>query len=765
MKKRNVAAILLCGIFACHKPSKTSTDVSDPVDYANPFMGSGGFGFAAGSAFPGALAPQGLVKVGPDTNGPFGDINFLHYSGYWFGDDTIRGFSHLHLHGTGATDYGVLSLMPVANFDSVAPVASSVSTFAKKSEQARPGFYAVTLTNGAVGVELTATPHAAIHRYSFPSHSGAVVVDFDHHLFGGTVTAAEAQIDAPNSTIRGKLHHVGQMSGGSGYDVFFEMRARQPWTKSLTWKAGAVSAEGNSVAGAGAGLAIAFENLSAPVEIGVAVSMVSTDGAKKNFEAEIGTRGFEEVRRTTETAWRELLSTVQISGGTEDDRHTFYSSLYHAFLMPTVQSDADGAYRALDGVIRTAEGFHYCTDLSLWDTYRTLHPLYAIVAREKALDAVRSLLAMAQATGAFPSWPVGTTDARSMPGASAEIVVADAALKGITDFDLKAAYAIARASALDSTMSADARGGRGRQNADYDRLGFLPAEAGGTVSVTAEYSADDHALAALATLVGETADATRLNARSLGYRKQFDVASGFLRGHLADGTLREAPFDPLEWGYDYVEANAWQSVWAAQHDPAGLTALFGGRDAFVTKLESFFEQARSEADVLAGTKPDDLRRAGPRPYYFAGNEPDFHAPTLFAAVGRPDLTQRWVRWAMARWYGPGADGLPGNDDGGTMSAWYVFSALGFFPVPATDRYLVGAPLFTRARIAVAGGTFTVEAPNASAENHFVQSVTLNGTPLDTPLFHHRDLKPGGVLHFELGSAPTSWGTLAQIATE
>ncbi len=757
----SASLVLVC----CHKPASGPSEVVDPVDYADPFVGSGGFGFAAGSAFPGALAPQGLVKVGPDTTGPYGDINFLHYSGYWYGDDTIRGFSHMHLHGTGNTDYGILALMPVSAFDAMAPVASAASTFQKRSEHARPGYYDVILTNGLVHVELTASPHAAIHRFSFPAglKTGTVIVDLDHHLFQGKVTAAEAQVDTAAQRVSGKLHHIGQMSGGTGYDVFFELRARRPWKSAQVWSSGVAPTEGSSVTGVGGGLALAFDNTPAtPLEIAVGLSMVSLAGARANLDAEVEGRGFDDVRRATENAWRTLLSTVRISGGSEEERHTFYSMLYHAFLMPTVVSDVDSSYRAMDGQIRKADGFRYCTDMSLWDTYRTLDPLYAVIAPDGLLDTVRSLYAMAQANGGvFPTWPVGTGDAATMPGASPDIVIAEAALKGVTGFDLKGVYALLRAGALSATPPPGGRGGRSMHFDDYDRLGYIPAPAGGSVSITTEYARDDYALAQLATLLGETADADRLLARSKGYRKLFDPTTGFLRGHLEDGTLAPGAFDPIAWDDkahdDYVESNAWQSVWMPSNDIVGLVGLFGSRDAFIAKLESFFEQAVTDADSLIGLNPDDLKRSLPRPYYFAGNEPDIHAPYLFAAAGRPDLTQRWVRWAMTRWYGSGADGLPGNDDGGTMSAWYVFSALGFFPMPGTDRYLIGAPLFPRARIAISGGEFLVEAPKASGANIFVQSVTLNGQPLTAPILRHGDIRPGGALHFEMGPSPSVWG--------
>lgn len=542
--------------------------------------------------------------------------------------------------------------------------------------------------------------------------------------------------------------------GFGGYDVFFVARTRQPWLAQQAWNADGPAADPMRVAGARVGVALTLDaSDGGPVELQVGVSFVDEEGAAANLAAELPGWDFDATRLQTEEDWNRLLSAVRVEGGEKAERRVFTTALYHAFLMPTIASDVDGRYRGLDGQVRTAGGFRYVTDLSLWDTYRTLHPLYALIAPDRARDAVRSLLEMARAGGSFPQWPIATGESGCMIGASAEIVIADAYVKGVTDFDARPAYALLRAAALAPKPPPGGRGGRDHVE-PYDALGYVPATGEGSVSLTTEYAQDDFALAQFAAAIGENEDAHRLLVRSQGWRKLFDPATGTLRGRAEDGSIPPGPFDPLAWSRDYVEANAGHSLWAPQHDAAGLAALFGGPAAMVEKLSAFFEQAKTDAEA---TRRDPLKKGLPHPYYWHGNEPDIHAAYLFAQVGRPDLTQRWVRWIETTWYRVAADGLAGNDDGGTLSAWYVFSALGLYPIPGCDRYVVGAPLFPRAQIAVAGGVFTVAAPAVSAANLFVQSARLNGAPLERAELRHADLRAGGTLEFEMGPEPSGWG--------
>ena len=721
---------------------------STPVDPL--FIGSGGFGFAAGSSTVSAAAPQGLAKVGPDTKGPWGTIRFLHFSGYWYGDDIIQGFSHLHLHGTGATDYGVLAVMPSDGFDASRTTSSGyASRFQKASESASPGRYAVTLDRGGIGVEITATPHGAHHRYTYPSGAAAahVIVDLDHHLDGGTVKDAELTLDPASHRIHGRLRSIGGMSGGfGGYDVFFEARTRAAWTESLVWQGGAPPAPGAGASGSGVGLALAFDLTQAqagPVELQLGLSLVSADEAAKNLAAELPAWDLDATGKQTAAAWGALLDTVKVTGGTDAQRAMMTAAVYHAFLMPTVQSDADGKYRGEDGQIHAADGFRYVSDMSLWDTYRTLAPLYCLIAPDRALDAIRSLHEKAKQGGFFPKWPIATGEAGTMIGSSAEIVLGDAYAKGVTAFDAEGAYAMLRAAAMDATPPPGGRGGRDHVEA-YTASGYVPADTtGGSVSWTTEYANDDFGLAALAEGLGHAADAAALRARAVGYRKLYDPATGFLWAKNADGSWASSHDDATSIIDGFVEANAWQSLWMVANDADGLAALAGGRAVLVNKLQAMFELAREDYDQIDFTDP--LTAGAARPFYRAGNEPDLNAVYTFAQLGRPDLTQRWVAWLRATQYTAGAEGIPGNDDGGTMSAWLVFSALGFYPVVGSDRYVIGAPLFPHAEVTVPGGTFTIDAAEVSDTNIYVQAVALNGAPLAAPELRHADLRAGGSL--------------------
>lgn len=745
-----LSALACLAVAACAEPEH----VADPVAYANPFMGTGGFGFTHGSAFPGACAPNGLVKVGPDTSGRLGTFIAVHYSGYWAEDDTVQGFSHLHLHGTGATDGGVLSLMPVPSFGPAQTrVSGYASKFDKASETASPGYYAVTLDNGRIRTELTATTHAAHHRITYGEPGERwVLFDLSRILAGGKIVRAEATLVPGERRVSGVIHAKGEMSDGfGGYLVHFEARTKDAWSAQRVWGNDGMPAEGDRVTSPKGGFALKFDGDRAELQVGV--SLVSAEGARRNLDAEMPAFDFDATRARTEAAWRERLSRLVVYGGSEDERRTFYSGAHHAFLMPTVISDVDGAF-TFAGKSGQAAGFRMLSDFSLWDTYRTLHPFYALAAPDLAAESVSSLTEMAKARGGYPRWPLLTGETGVMLGASADIVIADAYLKGVRGFDVDAAWSILRAAALD----ANPPNGRGARDSfdHYLTHGWVPStEDGRSVSKTTEYAHADFALAQLAAALGKADDAARLLARSRGYRALWDPAHQVLRSKKPDGSAGRADFNPGGWD-DFAEANAWQSVWMAPHDLDGLAGLFGGRPAFVAALEAFFDKSVPET-ATRRANPEDIRSLLPPDFYWAGNEPDIQAPFLFAQAGRPDLTAKWSAWARREFFGPGPEGLPGNDDGGSMGTWFVFAALGIYPLPGSDLWIVGSPLFPKVELAVKGGIFTIEAPDVSAENLYVQSATLNGEPLTKALLRHADLKAGGALVLEMGIEPGDWG--------
>jgi predicted alpha-1,2-mannosidase len=750
-------AVLAVTLVSCSSKPSTSTApvVAHPVDYVDPRFGSGGFAYEAGNAFPGAQVPTGLVKLGPDTSGSqYGTLSFLHFDGYWAGDETVNSFTHVHLSGTGATDYGVLGVMPALSLDAAHAKPDGLATMMrKKTEKAVAGGYDVTLTNG-ITVSLGASAHVGFHRYGFPPSAtkGVIVFDLGHHL--GSDSIRGAALDLSGADVTGRLHSVGKMTNGfGGEDIFFAARFTKAPTGSQVFTASTPLADGSHAEGTDVGAALTFDvSDGAPVELAVAVSFVSLDGAKANLAAESTT--FDAARTNASNAWDAMLLRAQISGGSDDERTLFYSALHHVFVMPGEYSDASGAYLGHDGQPHQADGFRYVADLSLWDTYRTAHPLYALLAPELARDAVRSLFVMAQQGGAFPKWPLARGDSGSMVGASAEVVVADSYLRGVTTFDAEAAYQLLRRAALDP--SATARGGRDHV-LDYDRVGYVPQDvSNGSASVTCEYAQDDFALGNLAAALGHADDATRLHARATSWRHLYDPASGFLRAKKADGTLAmPSGFDPTVMSEEYIEADAWHTLFCAPHDLDGLTSTLGGTQAFLDRLESFFSSSKTEWESV---KSDMLLSSLPRPYYWQANEPDIHAAYLFALAGQPAKTAQWSRWVADTFYAPTPEGLPGNDDGGTMSAWYVFTALGLYPLAGSDVLILGAPRFPKAVLQLNGGTFTIEAPQASPQNLYVQSVRLDGVPLTSAVLRTADLKPNGHLAFELGPAPSTWGT-------
>jgi predicted alpha-1,2-mannosidase len=729
-------------LIACTPPPLGPEAVADPLTYASPLMGTGGFAYFHGSAFPGACVPHGLAKVGPDTRGAqYGDLRFIHYSGYWAGDDTAMGFSHLHLHGAGATDWGALVLQPVTSSDpSVLNKDTYQSKFSKRSELVSPGSYAVTLQKWSVKAELTASPHAAHHRYTFAEgDSPNVVLDLSRALAPGKLTEQTlTPIDA--TTLRGSFRLSGQMSEGfGGNQVFFELRTNRAYTVSQT------SANGQVVL-------LSFAQ-GAPVEVLVGLSLVSAAGATANLTAEFPEFDFDAHRKSAEEAWRSKLSRARVFGGSEKDRATFYSALRLAFLMPTVISDVDGAYvfGGERGVMPAGEPM--LSDFSLWDTYRTVHPLYTLLDESAARASVNSLLRMAEQGRGLPRWPMGTGESGTMVGAPSDIVIADAVLRGVPGLDAEAAWRQLEREALGTP--APLSGSRANMGS-YATLGFVPVEESGrSVGITVEYAHADFALAKLARSLGHTQQADTLTTRALGWRKLFDPGNKVLRAHHLDGTLVAEPYVLTSWDH-YAEANALQTTYMPFWDLEGFDTLFGSREAFLTALEGFFDPAPAEeAEALA--QPTYELRYLPRNHYWPSNEPDIQAPFMFSLAGRPELTAKWSDWARDTYFSAAPDGVPGNDDGGTLGSWFVFAAAGLYPIPGTDEWIIGSPLFPKLELKLPHGTFTIEATGVSEEKLYVQSATLNGAVLNRAELTQGDLVDGGKLVLVMGSTPSTWG--------
>lgn len=729
-------------------PPPPLPEVTDPLAHVDPTIGTGGVAFAYGSSFVGAAVPHGLVKLGPDTKGPFGVVNFQHYSGYYAEDDIVQAFTHLHLHGAGVADFGILAVMPVRGFD---PAKTSVvdyeTRFDKASERAVAGSYDVRLNNN-IDVQLVATARGAHHVYAFNTPRGELMIDLAKTLSGGEIRDAEIHLQ-PDGTLRGRMFHIGGMTGGfGGHELWFAARARQPWSSAMVWANGAPAAAGTDASGTGVGAVLTFDTGGAPVELQVGISLVSAEAAARNLAAELPAWDVAATRAAAQDAWRRKLEVVKVTGGTEAERRTFYTSLYHAFLMPTLIGDADGGYR-LAGAAQPAmaDGFAMMSDFSLWDTYRTVHPLYAWLAPESARDSTHSLVTLGEALGGCPRWPIAIGESGTMLGASCDVAVADAMVKGVARGDAAfeaRAWTLLREAAMAPATPPLGRGGRDHVEV-YMQVGYVPSTVGRSVSHTTEYAHDDFALAQLGWALGHSADAEVLIERSHGWRALYDPAVGFLRARTAAGAFPVGEFDPLELTDDYAEANAWHSLWmAGAHDADGLAQLMGGRDALIARLTEFFTQAKLHWETA-----DPSAANFPRPYYWHGNEPDINAPFLFAQVGAPELTQDWARWVLDTHYSDRPDGVAGNDDGGTLGSWYVFASLGLYPIPGSDRYIVSVPIFEQARVVVDGHELVIVATGAASRDKHARQVLVDGVPLDGWELTHAQLRTAARIEYVL----------------
>lgn len=750
---RLIAILALAACSASEQPAPVP--LSEPVraeapliQWVEPFVGTGGFGFGVGSTFPGPQVPFGMVRPGPDTRSEGGAPGFAHCAGYYYEDPLIAGFSNTRPHGMGIPEYGAVALMPTDGMtDAKVAPEGYWSRFSHDTEEASPGYYAVTLDDPNIRVELTAASRVGVHRYHYPEGSDPVVVMDIAHTLADEVTIDDGRIEIlPEAQeIVGFAHFsAGYSNRFGGQPVYFAVRFSQPFVTYGVWQAG-VRAEGETTrSGADTGGWIDFGE-ARTVEAAVGISFVDEAHARMNLDAEMPAIDFEGTRQAAEAAWETALAKVELEGRSEDDFRIFYTALYHSLLMPTLAMDVDGSYRGLDGEVHTADGFTYYTDFSLWDTFRTQHPLLTLLYPEWQNDMLQSLLAMARDGGFMPRWPLGSGYTGGMVGDSANIVFADSMRKGIA-IDAIEAYQAMRVTAMAATPAGASFGGR-RGIEEYQTLGYVPIGASGaSASHTLEYAYADWALAAVAEAAGETEDHATLMARSGNWRNLLDPDTGFLIGRHADGRF-EWDGDSTRWQDYYAEGNAWQYAWYAPHDLEGLAEALGGREALLARLTDFFE--RSE---LLGYNP-----VVPASYYWHGNEPDLHAAWIYAELDAPADTSRWVRWVIEQHYSSAPDGLPGNDDAGTLSAWYVFASLGFFPIAGSDHYLLASPLFSRAVVHLPAGDLVIDAPSAGESHVFIRSAQLNGAPLDRARLFHRDLA-GATLSFDLGSAPTSWGT-------
>lgn len=719
--------------------------------YVNPFIGTGGTSWMCAYNFPGPSLPYGMVRLGPETSSMILNRRALNTSGYFYGDNKILSFSHTRLNGTGAVDGGHFLVTPVAgSITQRERLSGKRYKYSHANEKAFPGYYAVLLPEPGVLAELTATLRVGIHRYTFSSDKKpTLLINVSNHLGRGRASQSRVRIFPTKNEIEGQVTTFGSFSGRyGGITVYFVARLDQQFHTSGIWDQNTYYPDEKEISADSVGVQLGFASSTQAIELRLAISYVSIENARENLEAETAGLSFEDIVRQAQESWNEKLSLIEIDGAGEEQKTIFYTALYRCFQMPTLFNDVDGEYVGFDKQVHRAEGFRYFTDISLWDTFRTTHPLYALVAPQDQRDMVVSLTKMAEQGGGWlPRWPSGEGYTNSMLGTPADIVVAESWLKGIRDFDVDKAYEAMKRTALEPTPRGAPFSGR-EGIADYLLYRYCPADKmKEAVSRTLEFCWADYAVANLARALGREDEARLFEDHSQYYKNTWNPETRFFQPRNSDGTF--APIKPKLLSYmessakytnDYVEGNAWQWRWGAFFDPEGMISLFRSTDYFVSQLNKFFEKANNHVGYWY-----------PGHYYWHGNQPDIHAAYLFNPAGRPDLTQKWVRWIMETKYKNSYYGIDGNDDGGTLSAWYLFSALGFYPVAGTDIYQLGSPLFKKALVHLPGGDLTIVAENNSLENIYVKKVWLNGQLLDRWHIRHREIAKGGTLRFEMAN--------------
>ncbi|MFY0629352.1 MAG: GH92 family glycosyl hydrolase [Flavobacteriaceae bacterium] len=696
------------------------------ISYVNPFIGTGGHGHT----YPGATMPFGMMQLSPDTRLDGWDG----CSGYHYSDEYIYGFSHTHLSGTGVSDYGDILLMPTneVNFHNGADGKKGYRAhFSHDNEVAEPGYYKVHLDDTKIDVELTVSKRSGIHKYQFPSKDNQVVIlDLVHRD-----KVLDAKIEKiSNTEIVGYRFSE---AWATDQRLYFTIKTSHPFNDILQ------SPEKKGMPGARR-TALTFKNPNnEPVIIKIAISAVDGEGAKKNFDAEVKEKSFEQLKKEVQSTWEKQLKKIVVEDKNVDNLTNFYTSMYHVMIAPNLYQDVDGRYRGMDLKIHETKDFDYYTVFSLWDTYRAAHPLYTIIEQERTNDFINTFLAKYDEGGIMPIWDLAANYTHCMIGYHAVPVIADAYLKGIQGYDAEKALTAMKHSATRDKLGLES----------YKEYGFIPVEKESeSVSKTLEYAYDDWTIAQMAKSMGKTEDYKTYTERGQFYKNIFDPESKFMRGRFRNTWF--APFDPSEVNFNYTEANSWQYSFYVPQDVSGFTKLLGGKKSLEDQLDKLFV-ASSET---SGRHQADI--TGLIGQYAHGNEPSHHMAYLYNFVNKPHKTQEKVRQILTELYTNTPDGISGNEDCGQMSAWYVFSSLGFYPVtPGSNEYVIGSPLFEKATINLENGkTFTVATESLSETNKYIKNVYLNGNSYPYSYIKHEDVVNGGSLIFEMTDTPSDWGT-------
>lgn len=756
-KKKTIISILL-GINICAMFGQMKV-----TSYVNPIIGTNGMGHT----FPGACVPFGLVQLSPDTDtiphnvdGRYQQNAYEYCAGYQYRDHTIVGFSHTHLSGTGHSDLGDILIMPVTGELKFNPGTAGQpdsgyrSRFSHDTEKCTPGYYEVVLDDYKVKAQLTATQRVGIHKYTFPEAEGRVLIDLTHGIYNYDGKTLWSTLRVENDTLL-TGYRITNGWARTNYTYFAisfsrpikkygsKERGRNPYNGF--W--GKLRTEQDFPDMAGRRLAAYFDfDLPAgkTLELKVALSGVSAEGAIRNLQAETAGKNFDELCRDAADSWKKHLNTIEAQG-TPDQLAMIYTSYYHTLINPSVYMDVDGKYRGSDQRIHQANGFDNYTIFSLWDTYRAEHPFLNLMKPSENRNMVESMMKHQEQNvlHLLPMWSLMGNEGWCMSGYHAAPVLADAIVKGAL---------IDKREALDA-MVASATSCWMEGMTDYMRLGYVPLDhCGIAASNTLEYAYDDFTVYQVALLAGDQETAALFKQRALNYRHLYDPESGLARPRYADGTFRK-DFNPLQThGEGFIEGNSMNFSFHAPHDVFGLIQCMGGEEKFTNRLDELFTMHLPEEYY---EKNEDITEEGLLGGYVHGNEPSHHIPYLYAWTSQPWKTQYWVREIMNRMYKNNINGLSGNDDCGQMSAWYLFTAMGFYPVcPGTDEYVLGAPYVPYMKLVLPNGKiFEMKAPGVSDKKRYVKQVKLNGKVVDKLFIRHQDIVKGGILEFVMSASP------------
>ncbi|WP_082106741.1 GH92 family glycosyl hydrolase [Kordia zhangzhouensis] len=779
MKRKSVipSAILIVfiSLYACKndqtiietQKEAVAQTTKDFTQFVNPFIGTS----KMGHTFPGATAPFGMVQLSPQTNmevmfkkdGSYNSKTYEYCAGYQYKDSTIIGFAHTNFSGTGHSDLGDFLVMPTTGTLVLDPLKTKegdkgfYSTFSHKSEEASPGYYKVVLDDYNIKAELTASERVGFHKYTFPKTKEAhILLDLVYNVYHHDDKNVWTFVRVENDTL---ITGYRQTRGWARTKkVFFAMTFSKPFTSYGHKKYDSVRYNGfyrrfeeekNFPEMAGENIRAYFNfdtQENEEISVKFALSAVSTEGAMKNLTTEIPHWDFKKTKEETKKKWNVELSKIDATLLTDADTETFYTALYHTMLSPILYEDVDGKYRGLDQNIHASEGFTNYTIFSLWDTYRALHPLFNVIQQERNNDMIKSMLAHHDESvhNMLPIWSHYANENWCMIGYHAASVIADASVKNVGDFDIEHAL-----TASVNTANVPYFDGLG----DYIKYKYVPDDKShSSVSKTLELSYDDWCIAQIAKAARNEAVTNEFMERAMYYENVYNSKIGYMSPKLADGTFRK-DFDPLDThGQGFIEGNAWNYGLYVPHDLDKMISMMGGKEQFSQHLDSLFTM---ELDDKYIAKHEDITRDGIIGNYVHGNEPGHHIPYLYNWTGKPEKTQERVRMIMRTMYGPGVDGLCGNDDAGQMSAWYIFSSLGFYPVtPGANQYALGSPLVKEATLHLENGKqLTIKAINQSEKNVYVSKLTINGKEIDRDYILHEELMNGGEIIFEMTNQP------------